>query len=207
LGTIFYAGFLSMIETLSRESSEQPVERNAGRKPSNQSRAAEFREKLAAWRRMPEFSRPPLRAVARELGTSHQLLSHYLKTWDRWQEKEYRRNAAEIRARAESENRPLTQWEQSQADAYQRKAFQVMLTSMLDSELNKMLARLKAGGMLSKGEIRFINLGARKGFPIAQKIARSYSENSVKKSKNNLPRRTLASLSPLDEREAGWQLL
>jgi len=75
-----------------------------GRKPAGQSRAAEFRERLAAWRRMPEFSRSPLRTVAQELGTSHQLLSHYLKTWDKRREKEYVRLAAEIRARAASED-------------------------------------------------------------------------------------------------------
>jgi hypothetical protein len=158
-----------------------------GRKPASESRAAEIRAKLVVWKQTPEAYRSSLRGLAAEMGTSHQLLSFYLRRWDKWQEKEYRRKANDIRSRAESENRPLTQWEQSQADAYQRKAFQVMLTSMLDSELNKMLARLKAGGMLSKGEIRFVNLGARKGFPIAEKIARSYPENSIKKSKNNLP--------------------
>lgn len=158
-----------------------------GRKRNQESRAEEFRQRLGAWKRTPEPSRPSLRALARELGTTHQLLGHYLKAWDKWQENEYRRKANDIRARAESENRPLTQWEQSQADAYQREAFQAMLTRVLDSGLKKMLTRLMAGDVLSKHEIRFAKLAARKGFPIAQKIAGSYSENCVKKSKNNLP--------------------
>ena len=62
-----------------------------GRKPNDESKAAEIRAKLAAWKQMPESSRPSLRELARELGTSHQLLSHYLQGWEKWQAKEYRR--------------------------------------------------------------------------------------------------------------------
>lgn len=50
-----------------------------GRKPKWESRALEFYGRLARWKQSPESSRPSLRALARELGTSHQLLSHYLK--------------------------------------------------------------------------------------------------------------------------------
>src|SRR5215469_14895512 len=59
-----------------------------GRKPASQSRAPEFRNRLAGWKQMHESSRPSLRAVARELGTSHQLLSHYLRYWSQWERKE-----------------------------------------------------------------------------------------------------------------------
>jgi len=153
-----------------------------GRKPASQSRAAEFRERLAAWLQTPESSRPPLRAVARELGTSHQLLSHYLKKWDKRREKAYARLAAEIRARAASEDRPLTASERSQADAYKREAVQ----AMLETGFQGWLMKLKAGGTLSKAEIRFVHLAARKGFPTAQKIV-SYCQNEAKHQKNNLP--------------------
>lgn len=58
--------------------------------------------------------RPSLRALARELGTSHQLLTHYLVGLEEWQRQEgYRRanqEAEEIRARAASENRGLERW-------------------------------------------------------------------------------------------------
>ena len=92
------------------------------------------------WKQTPEAYRSSLRGLAAEMGTSHQLLSFYLRRWDKWQEKEYRRKANDIRARAESENRPLTQWEQSQADAYQREAFpgHAYLASWI-RDLNKML--------------------------------------------------------------------
>jgi hypothetical protein len=123
------------------------------------------------------------------MGTSHQLLSFYLRRWDKWQEKEYRRKANNIRARAESENRPLTQWEQSQADAYQREAFQAMLTRVLDSGLKKMLMRLMTGDVLSKPELRFVNLAARKGFPVAHKVLAMCGQNRPKNQKNNLPLR------------------
>jgi len=151
-----------------------------GRRPANQSRAVEFREKLAAWQRMPEFSRPPLRAVARELGTSHQLLSHYLKTWDKWQTKEYRRRAAEIRARAWGENRGLTPWEDAQAKAYDNAAFQSMIASAMDHAMRKLLVELEAGRTLSRKQTQLVNLLVRKGFPMALKVKERCSQNSVK---------------------------
>ena len=46
-----------------------------GRKPKQESRSAEFRQILMAWKQTPEALRPSLRELARELGTSHQLLA------------------------------------------------------------------------------------------------------------------------------------
>ncbi len=43
-----------------------------------------------------ESLRPSLRALARELGTSHQLLNFYLKGSDKWQSKQYFHQAYEI---------------------------------------------------------------------------------------------------------------
>ena len=45
-----------------------------GRKPKQESRAMEFRRELLAWKQIPEASRPSLRSLACDLGTSHQLL-------------------------------------------------------------------------------------------------------------------------------------
>lgn len=49
-----------------------------GRKPIYESRAAEFRRVLTAWKTAPPSLRPSLRKLARELNTSHQLLEYYL---------------------------------------------------------------------------------------------------------------------------------
>jgi hypothetical protein len=50
-----------------------------GRKKKQESRAAEFRQRLVEWSRLPESARPSLRALARELHTSHQMLA-----WPPW---------------------------------------------------------------------------------------------------------------------------
>jgi len=60
----------------------------SGRKPAYESRAAEFRQALIIWKQTPESMRPSLRALACELGTSHQLLSHYLDGLDKCQAQE-----------------------------------------------------------------------------------------------------------------------
>src|ERR1017187_2425250 len=67
----------------------------SGRKPKLESRSAEFRERLVAWRQAPGVLRPSLRALAREVGTSHQLLKHYLDGLEKWQYKERHRKATE----------------------------------------------------------------------------------------------------------------
>jgi hypothetical protein len=59
-----------------------------GRKTKQESRADEFRQRLLAWKQIPESLRPSLRELARELGTSHQLLEHYLGGLEKWQHKE-----------------------------------------------------------------------------------------------------------------------
>jgi hypothetical protein len=89
---------------------------NSGRKPVQESRSTEFRQTLIAWRQIPAAARLSLRALARQLGTSHQLLKHYLDELEKWQFKERYRKATEesdqILARAIVEDRPMTQWEQ-----------------------------------------------------------------------------------------------
>lgn len=166
----------------------------AGRKPSSQSRAKEFRQRLSAWKRMPETSRPSLRAMATEIGTSHQLLSFYLRRWDKWQAKEYRRRADDLRARAEAEGRYLNQWEEGQVAAYQRAAFHSMLDSVLAEAVPAMLIRLKADaktGKLSRQQLKVLGSLARQGFSAAQKILQGYSGGATadraKPVKNNLP--------------------
>jgi hypothetical protein len=92
-----------------------------GRKPKQESRAAEFRQTLLAWRQIPPAARLPLRALARQLETSHQLLKHYLDGLEKWRYQERYRKAKqeseEIRARAKAENRVLTPWEEQRVHA------------------------------------------------------------------------------------------
>jgi hypothetical protein len=83
-----------------------------GRKPRQESRAAEFRRRLIVWEQSPERLRPSLRALADQLNTSHQLLQHYsdgLEEWQ-WQERcrRAKKEAEEVRARAKAENRQMT---------------------------------------------------------------------------------------------------
>ena len=95
-----------------------------GRKRVNEFRANEIRARLAEWKQLPQFSRPSLRALAREVGTSHQLLGHYLRHWEVWQAKEYQRQANELRKRARAEMRPWAMDEMlRQARAYDQAAF------------------------------------------------------------------------------------
>ena len=149
-----------------------PAKAMRGRKPKLESRGPEIRARLAAWNETPEYSRPSLRKLARELGTSHQLLGAYLQRWEKWQASQYERRVVEIREHAALENRPLTAGEASQADAYAREAFELRITLSVEAQLKKMFARLKEGGaLLSKQELRFVNLAAQKGFPIARKVA------------------------------------
>jgi hypothetical protein len=49
-----------------------------GRKPANESRTEAICTRLVSWSQASEGQRPSLRVLAKELGTSHQLLSFYL---------------------------------------------------------------------------------------------------------------------------------
>jgi hypothetical protein len=89
-----------------------------GRKPKQESRAVEFRQTLIAWKQTPESLRPSLRALACELGTSHQLLSHYLPTLEDWRRKE---DLERLRARAKAKNLTLTSQDEKRYLAWLRK--------------------------------------------------------------------------------------
>jgi hypothetical protein len=151
-----------------------------GRKPASESRAAEIRARLVAWKQIPEARRISLRALAVEIGTSHQLLSFYLRRWDKWRSKEYRRKAKEIHVRAEAENRCLTQWEEAQADSYEKAAFQATIDFVLESAGKKMLKEIQgdvsAHRTLSKNQLKVLLLLARYGNPSAQEILRAHTK-------------------------------
>jgi hypothetical protein len=74
-----------------------------GRKPKQESRAAEFRQRLIEWKQTPVASRPSLRALARELASSHQLLSYFLSGLEEW-----RREGDLERIRTQAKNKNVT---------------------------------------------------------------------------------------------------
>ena len=159
--------------------------RKRGRKPASQSSAVEIRTKLLAWKQTPELQRTSLRALAIEIGTSHQLLSFYLRWWDKRQAKEYRRQAKEIRSRTGAETHPSIVSEmQRQAQALEKAAFQSMIGSVLDDTLRQ-LKRKSRGDQLSRDEVRMLRLLASRGFWEAREVLDRIGQD--RKSKNNLP--------------------
>jgi hypothetical protein len=112
-----------------------------------------------------------LRALGTEMGCSHQLLGFYLREWDKWQGREHRRESAEIRARAKSENRELTPGEWARDRELYRARFQCILRTALEDRLRKIEAEAKAASfVLTKGQINFVKAFAQRGFPRAQAI-------------------------------------
>lgn len=113
--------------TVSAQDESRKMKR--GRRLAHESRAAEIRARLAAWRQTPEPQRISLRCLACELGTSHQLLGHYLKGLEEWQYEERFRQAIKalkgISARAQG--RLLTPWEKQQFLAIAREALCAMV--------------------------------------------------------------------------------
>jgi len=152
-----------------------------GRKPAAESRGSEFRARLAEWMRKPEFSRPSLRALARELGTSHQLLSFYLKNLHKWQSKQYWRQAKAIRARANAEGRDLTQQEEQQFYAYNRAAMRSMVGPMLLDTIERIKVETERRP-LCRQEIKILKILARQ-FPEAHELLQKRSQDGPKKRK------------------------
>src|ERR1700693_33694 len=103
-----------------------------GRKPKTKSRASEIRQRLLAWKQSPESLRPSLRALALELGTSHQLLKHYSDGLEKWQAKEYWRRAKEIRAQASSDGRLMSPWKD-----LDRRALRISIESAFEDSLKR----------------------------------------------------------------------
>jgi hypothetical protein len=155
-----------------------------GRKPKGESRATDIRASLVIWKRTPEYSRPSLRALARELSTSHQLLSHYLKQWDKWQAEEYRREGNEIRARVEAEGRPATLGEEQRINVCRDQAVYWSLSAALNDRFRK-LSHQARGGHLPASGVKMLRGFAKAGYHEAPEILEKL--RSAEKSKNNLP--------------------
>ena len=158
-----------------------------GRKTKQQCRSEEFRQRLQIWKQTPEVRRPSLRALARELGTSHQLLTHYLSDLENWEYEERYRQAqkklAEICTRAKAEKRVLTPWEQQQILDWTREAMHSMLMPKLLGHLEQIKQQAKRGPLRPAG-LKTLKMLANHEVPGAQELLH---ECSQKKQKNNLP--------------------
>ena len=148
-----------------------------GRKPKTESRASEIRQKLLAWKQAPQSQRISLRALAVQLGTSHQLLSVYLKGLYNWQKKDFERRAKAIRTIAWAEKRHMTAWEQSQVKSLEEAASRCMMESVLVSTLKRYEAELRkweTRDSLTRSELKFVRIIAQHGVPIAQKLLKKH---------------------------------
>lgn len=148
----------------------------SGRKTASESRAAAIRARLIAWKALPEQQRISLRALAVEFGTSHQLLGSYLRSLNKWQAKDYKCRAEEIRNLARAENRRLTPWEESRAEALDRAAFQCMIECALTHALRRYEKELREGKGRA-GNLKLVRMLAQRGFPGAQKVLQKYKFN------------------------------
>jgi hypothetical protein len=137
--------------------------------------------KLLAWNQTPKPQRVSLRALATQIGTSHQLLSFHLRRLDKWQSKEYKKKAEEIRARSGAENRPMTQEEERQHAAYRRASLAALIDSVLSGMLRKLRRQIRHG-TLSRGYVGIAKVLARRGHREAEDILNIHFER-----KNNLP--------------------
>ena len=144
-----------------------------GRKLNRESRGAEFRRRLSAWRQTPESMRQSLRALARELGTSHQLLKHYLDGLDTWQADE---RAKQIQERAEVEGRPMTL----------RECCDAHITPVFFRWIEELRQKAKRGP-LNYGEIKMLKLFAKQGFPGTKELLEKHgSPTKVKEQRKKL---------------------
>jgi len=147
-----------------------------GRKHKEKSRMAEFRQKLVIWQQTPDLSRPSLRALARQLGTSHQMLAHCLKGLGKWQAEEDWLRVKEIRARANAEGRPMTSWEEQQSRALDRRAGCLFIESSFEHSVKKYEREIerciKDGKMPTRGYPKLLRMIASiRGGEAAQRAA------------------------------------
>jgi hypothetical protein len=139
--------------------------------------------------------------LACDLGTSHQLLSFYLKDLGKWQGAEYWRRGREIRERAIAEGRPLTQLEEKQVYAYNRAAVRATVGPILLHEIERMKKESERGPLCWQ-QIKSLKVLAR-GFPEAQELLQKCSQVGPKKRKRFTE---IVKETPRQEDETIWDL-
>jgi hypothetical protein len=168
------------------QSEKSQTRSSAGRKPKHESRATEIRQRLLAWRQVCGPLRTSLRALATELGTSHQLLKHYLDGLEEWQCQERLRRAEEemkaIRARAKAENRFMTSWEEQRVRVLNREIITAIVQPALLSNL-KEIAHAAESGPVHPGQLKIAQLLAKQGLPGAREVVQKCLQVGLKKKK------------------------
>lgn len=163
----------------------------SGRKPKKESRAAELRQRLGAWKRMPESVRPSLRALAREIGTSHQLLEHYLEGLEIWQAREYERRGAkeykrkrdEILAGATVEARSMTEWEEEQAGTCREKQWRAELSASFINRLWK-IKQAAQRGPLEWHQVQILKTYAKYRYPGAEELLQKHGSRALSRAES-----------------------
>jgi hypothetical protein len=160
--------------------------RTRGRKTRQESRSAEFRQRLLIWKQTPEGCRPSLRTLARQMGTSHQLLGHYLIGLEKWRYKELCRRAKAqsdaICARAVAENRGFTPLEEQQIRTCDRTIVQSLVTPYL-LDLFDRIKREAKRGPLDRCQFKTLEMFARRNYPGAQELLQTCLQVGLKKKK------------------------
>ena len=152
----------------------------SGRQPATDSRAGEIRAGLLAWQQTPASLRPSLRALARELDTSHQLLKHYLDGLEEWAckaryqraKEAAEREAAEIRARVKAEGRQMTM----------RELIATIITPTEIDQVEELRQEAKRGP-LHRLQVAMLKILARQGLPGARETLQKCLEMGTKKRK------------------------
>jgi hypothetical protein len=170
-----------------------------GRKRPQESRATEFRQKLSAWRQLPISSRLSLRALARELGTSHQLLKYYLNGLEKWQGEKWLHEACEIRTRAYAEGRFLTLGEEQRDHDLTGAGVHAIAASAMRGLLERLKRDAKCG-QLNGHQMKTLKVLIRAGFQGAPELLKKSLYNRVEWIFEGLicQRFPVALLSPLE---------
>ncbi len=153
-----------------------------GRRSADDSHATAIRTRLTSWLREPEDQRPSLRALAIQLGTSHQLLSFYLKGLNKWQRKDYERQAEAIPTRANTEHRFMAPSEECRVRALEHAAF----CCMIDSILQQIATNDDSFGGACESR-NSIERGTQSPSHPCSKGCTDSSKNTQKNHRNNLP--------------------
>jgi hypothetical protein len=136
------------------------------------------------WKQTPESSRPSLRALARMLGTSHQLLKHYLDGLEKWRYKERYRMATEesdqILARAIVEGRPMTQLEEQRRHACTIAVIRAEAGSILLDALAKLKQEARQGP-LHPAQFKMVKMFVKQGFPGARELVQKCLRDGLMK--------------------------
>ena len=146
-----------------------------GRKSKQESRADELRQRLITWKEIPESLRPSLRALAAEIGVSHQLLTFYLEDLEEWYRSAKKRTlekADRIRARVAAENREMTM----------RECIDVIIAPGMLDRIESLRQEAKRGP-LHRAQFEMLKRFAKQGLPGAQDALQECSRRGVKKRK------------------------